>query len=172
MVIAGVLLVACNDSETKSSTATSSTNQNLLDMNRQVFRAIETGDSATLAKYIGDDAIDHGGAPDGGDLKGKQIVAMLAGIHNDIDNMKFEILEDAANDDHVFTLARLTGTTNKPVWGMPANHKMDSKGVDVVRVKDGKIVEHWGFLDQQEVMKMMQAGGGHSNATDTSGRSE
>ena len=38
--------------------------------------------------------------------------------------------------------------------GMPAtNKKIDVEGVDIIRFKNGKAVEHWGVYDN---MKMMQ----------------
>ena len=130
----------------------------MLESNRAVQRAIETGDSVTLRKYIADDAIDHGGAADGGDAKGEEIIRMLSAVHKDIDNLKFETIEEAANDDHIFALVRMTGTTNKAVWGMPAGYKMDSKSVDVIRIKDGKLVDHWAYFDMKEMMAMMGGG--------------
>ena len=48
------------------------------------------------------------------------------------------------------------GTAVDNTMGMTAGSSMDSKQVDVVKVKDGKMVEHWGFLDWQDVMKMGQ----------------
>ncbi|MCW3111064.1 MAG: SnoaL-like polyketide cyclase [Segetibacter sp.] len=133
----------------------------LLDANRQVQRAIETGDTVILHKYIADDAIDHGGGPNGADAKGEEIVKMLAGVHNDIDNLKFETIQEAANDDHIFSMVRMTGTTNKAVWGMPAHYKIDSKSVDVIKVRDNKMVDHWAFVDPAEMMKMINPGGVH-----------
>jgi predicted SnoaL-like aldol condensation-catalyzing enzyme len=131
-------------------------NNDMLEANRNIYKAIEAGDSAALRKYIDDDAIDHGGAMDGGNLRGEEIISMLSGIHNDIDNLKMEVLEDAASDDHVFALVHMTGTTNKPVWGMPANTKIDNKSIDLTRMKDGKVVDHWGYYEMADAMKMMQ----------------
>jgi predicted ester cyclase len=85
-------------------------------------------------------------------------------VHKDIDNLKFEVIEDAASDDHIFALVHMTGTTNKPVWGMPANHKIDSRSVDVIKVKDGKMSDHWGFYSMSEMMKMMGGGKPESGA--------
>ena len=126
--------------------------------NRAVLHAIETGDSVTLRKYITADAVDHAAGQKGEDLKGDEIIRQLADVHNHIDGLKMEVIEEAANDDHIFTLVRMTGTTNKPFWGMPANHKMDSKSVDVIRVKDGKMMDHWGYFDMAEMMAMMNGG--------------
>lgn len=149
------VLVSCND-KAGDNTATGGDPKEMLEANRAVQKAIETGDTATLQKYIADDATDHGGGPNGADLKGDDIITMLASVHNDIDNLKFDVMQEAANDDHVFSLVHMTGTTNKPVWGMPANFKVDSKSIDLVKIKDGKMVDHWGFFDMNEMMKMMQ----------------
>ena len=132
----------------------------MFESNRAVMRAIETGDSITLRKYITADAVDHGAGEKGEDLKGDAIIRQLTDIHNHIDGLKMEVIEEAANDDHIFTLVRLTGTTNKPYWGMPAGFKMDSKSVDVVKVKDGKMTDHWGYYDMAEMMAMMNGGQG------------
>lgn len=128
----------------------------MLELNQAVLKSIETGDTATLSKYIAANAVDHGGAPDGGDMVGTQLIQMLGSVHNDIDNLKMDIIQEAANDTHVFTLVHMTGTTNKAVWGMPANHKIDSKSVDLIQVKNGQLVDHWGFFKMEEMMAMMQ----------------
>ena len=46
---------------------------------------------------------------------------------------------------------------NDASMGMPAGSKMDEKGVDVIKLKDGKMVEHWGFVDPVAMMKHMQS---------------
>ncbi len=140
----------------------------MLEANRALMNAIETGDTAVISKYVAQDATDHGGAPDGGDLKGPELIQMLGSIHNDIDNLKMDVVQDAANDSHVFTLVHMTGTTNKALWGMPANHKIDSKSVDLIQMKDGKIVDHWGFFNMEEMMAMMQLGAPGTMGTDSS----
>lgn len=165
-----IVLFACNgkggvEPAVAAADGKDSTHQAMLKANREVQHAIETGDTVTLRKYISSDATDHGGGPNGADLKGDDIVKMLANVHNDIDNLKFETLEEAANDDHIFAMVHVTGTTKRPVWGMPANFKMDSKSVDVIKVKDLKMVDHWNFADPAEMMKMMNpTGGKRSNA--------
>jgi predicted SnoaL-like aldol condensation-catalyzing enzyme len=52
-------------------------------------------------------------------------------------------------------MVHVTGTANDNSMGMTAGNKMDDKSVDVVKIKDGKMVEHWGFVDWQQMMKMM-----------------
>ena len=152
-----LLLMSCTDS-TKTSTDATSTSQyeDLLSKNRKVYKAIETGDAATLDSLIASDAVDHQG-PNGTDITGTDSVKhMLADIHNHLNDGKFEVIESATNGEYIFTLAHVTGTTADSSWGVPPGTKMDEKGVDVVRIKDGKMVEHWGFVDAAEMMKRMK----------------
>jgi predicted SnoaL-like aldol condensation-catalyzing enzyme len=131
-----------------------SQNEKALANNREVYKAIETGDVSKIKDYIDKDAIDHGGDHD---VKGADsIIAMLGSIHNSFTDLKMEVIADAVHGDYVFTLVRLTGTTTAtPGMGMPPNKKMDSKSVDVVKLKNGKAVEHWEFVDPKEMMAMM-----------------
>lgn len=153
-----VVLFACNDKGTGTESNNTDMHKDMLDANRAVLKAIETGDSATLHKYIADDAVDHGAGENGADVKGPDIVKALLEAHTNIENLKIEVLQDAANNDHVFSLTHMTGTVVKPIWGMPAGMKIDSKSVDLVKVKDTKMIEHWGFMDPAEMMKMMPPG--------------
>jgi len=151
-----LLLISCTDS-TKTSTdntGTSQADENLA-KNSRVYKAIETGDAATLDSLISSDAVDHQG-PNGTEIKGTDNVKhMLADIHNHLKDGKFEVIEAATNGDYIFTLARVTGTTADSTWGMPPGSKVDEKGVDVVKIRDGKMVEHWGFVDPAAMMKKM-----------------
>lgn len=100
--------------------------------------------------------MDHGG-PEGREIKGSDsILAMLGSMHSRFADFNIDIIADAASGDYLFTLSRLTGiTTANPGMGMPPNKKIDSKSVDVVKVKDGKAIEHWSFIDPKEMMAMM-----------------
>jgi predicted ester cyclase len=157
--------ISCKDegtSSTTSSSGTTSTADSNLEKNRRVIKAIETGDSVTIRSLIADDAIDHQGGPQG-ELKGvDNITHWLTDMHNHMKDFKMETIADAANGDYVFTFGTFKGTCTDGSMGMPAGTVMDEKVVDVVKVKDGKMVEHWGFLDAAAMMKNMPPmTGGH-----------
>jgi len=137
-----------------------SQNTEILANNREVYKAIETGDVSKLADYIDKDAVDHGGGANGQDVMGADsIIAMLGNIHNSFTDLKMDVIADAVNGDYLFTLVHMTGTTTAtPGMGLPPNKQIDSKSVDVVKLKDGKAVEHWEFLDPKEMMAMMSSG--------------
>ena len=77
-------------------------------------------------------------------------------MHNAIKDLKVEPIANATGDDYNFALVRMTGTTADASMGMPAGTKIDRTFVDVVKMKDGKATEHWGYVDQNEMMKMME----------------
>lgn len=155
----GAILFACNDKATTDTTATTGSaadnGKEMMESNRKVLTAIETGDSATLRQYIADDAVDHGGGEHGADMKGPELIKSLADVHNHITNLKFEVQQEAANGDHLFSLSRMTGTVKDPVWGMPAGMQCDMTSVDVIKIKDGKMVDHWSYMNPADMMKMM-----------------
>ena len=152
------LLMSCNDSGSAGSSSGSDQNAKNLENNRKVLKALETGDTAVINSLIADDAVDHQGPM--GDVKGGDSVRhMLADLHNHVKDFKLDVIADAANGDYIFCLSHMTGTMNDASWGMPVGSKIDENGVDVVKVKDGKMVEHWGFVDPAAMMKHMQSQG-------------
>lgn len=155
-------LMSCTDSSTKTSTDGTSSTTSEADRNkannRAVMKAIETGDSTVIDTLIASDAVDHAG-PNMTEMKGDSIKWMLRNMHNDISDLKIDVIADAADGDYVFTLSKMTGTTKTASMGMPPNTKMDMTGVDVVKFKDGKAAEHWSYMDPKDMMKMMPPGG-------------
>lgn len=153
------LFLSCKDTTSTSSTNTDQNAKNL-ESNLKVLKAIETGDSATINMYVTSDAVDHSG-PNGMEIKGPDAVRhMLVDMHNHMKDLKLEKIADAANGDYIFSLSRFSGTCTDGTMGMPAGTKMDEKGVDVIKVKEGKMVEHWSFTDPAAMMKHMQEMGG------------
>ena len=148
---------SCTD---KTATTTASTTDNQNDKNRsntrEVNRAMETGDVSKVDSFIDKDIVDHEGNIRGLDSLKK----MFADMHNKVKDLKIEPIADATDGDYHFSYSRMTGTAADQSMGMPAGTKIDMTGVDVVKVKDGKAVEHWGFSDRGEMMKMMEMGKG------------
>jgi predicted SnoaL-like aldol condensation-catalyzing enzyme len=170
-----IIVLSCNETADSNNTngkdSTDADNSTALyNVSDQIYKGMETGDSALLRQYVSDDAVDHAANMDGSDMKGAAVISMLSSVKKHVPNINVEVLKQASNEDHVFALVHMTGTVETPFWGMPAGHKMDSKSVDIIRIKDGKAVDHWGFLDQAEVMKMMQGGNTNKPATDTTKR--
>ena len=71
-----------------------------------------------------------------------------------------------ADSDCVSMQYTLTGTNTGSVMGMPATgKKINVDGVDIVRFKNGKAIEHWGYMEEMKMMMqlgMMPGMGGDS----------
>jgi predicted SnoaL-like aldol condensation-catalyzing enzyme len=119
----------------------------------KVYHAIETGDMSNLDQIIDPSIVDH---TTHGDVTGLDAVKnMFMQMHDHIDNLSMKSIAAASDGDYHFSLARITGTTNSEFMGMPANTPIDETGVDVVRTKNGKAVEHWSYIGPKEAMEMM-----------------
>lgn len=143
-VFACFLFVACND-------AGSGNNENV-SRARDILKGIETGDTTKLSS-IAPDAIDHAG-PMGEVTSGDSIKGILAGIHDHVRDLKIEILGDAADGDYVYTWSRMSGTALDSSMGFPPNQPFNVRSVDIIRFANGMAIEHWGFVDQQDLMNM------------------
>ena len=140
-------LIACNS----GMSATAKKNK---EVNDAITKALETGDFSKMGDYIAADAVDHGGQ--NGDVKGlDNIVAELKMYHDQMPDMKSEMIREMADDEYVITWAKVSGTPKTDGMGMKAGQKMEMTSVDVAKFKDGKAVEHWIYMDPKDMMGMM-----------------
>jgi hypothetical protein len=157
-------LISCKDEKSTTTASTETTSQTYMDKNAAFMKSIESGDFSTSKDWLAADAVDHGGAPDGGDVKGADsIIANLKMVNKCFEpGFKMNIIKQAVDGDYLFVLSEMTGkTTVNPGMGMPPSTQMDMKAVDVITIKDGKAYEHWSFANTADMMKMMGGPGGH-----------
>lgn len=168
LLTAATVIIACNDNANDASandTSDGTNNAKYTESTKEVYRAIETGDVSKLDSFIAEDVVDHNANPDGSDLRGRDSVKkMISQIHTYFeDGLKMEFISDAISSDSVYlyTMVRMKGKAKANPWGIPAGTEVDDTSVDVVKLKDGKAAEHWGFMsmeDVNEMAKMMQQG--------------
>lgn len=61
-----------------------------------------------------------------------------------------------AEGDKVAARITMTGTHTGDFWGMPATgRKVDFTGIYIVRIQDGRIVEHWGEEDGVALLQQL-----------------
>lgn len=147
------LFISCKGTGTTGTGSANSDNEKNKANSKEVYRAIETGDVTKLDSVIDKDIVDHG---DMGDMHGiDTLKKMFIQYHNQVKDLKMESIAEATDGDLHFAYFRMTGTAADASMGMPAGTKIDMTGVDLVKVKDGKAVEHWGFTQGSDMMKMM-----------------
>ena len=145
--------VSSNSANSKDSSTSTQAEINAAN-SAKIFKGIETGDLSMMDNFVSQDIVDHTPA---GDVKGLDSVKkMLADIHNHYSNLKFETIADATGGDYHFALVRMTGTVKDNYMGMQPNTPVDRTTVGVVRMVNGKAVEHWIYVDPKEMMKMQK----------------
>jgi predicted ester cyclase len=80
----------------------------------------------------------------------------LGGFLNAFPDCRFEIDDMVAEDDRVVTKKTFTGTHSADFMEIPATgKKVTLQFVDIMRVRDGRIVEHWLCMDQLDFMRQL-----------------
>jgi predicted ester cyclase len=68
-----------------------------------------------------------------------------------------QIDEQIAERDLVTTRKTLRGTHRGEIWGLPATgNRVEWEFIDIFRVRDGKLVEHWTHMDFEALRAQMR----------------
>jgi|RhiMethySRZTD1v2_1073278.scaffolds.fasta_scaffold2210093_2 predicted SnoaL-like aldol condensation-catalyzing enzyme len=143
------LLPACTEKDSGNGGMSDAAKKNL-DAFHAVDTAFQTGDISRIDSVVASDFVDH--TPKG-DRNRDSLKAMITMMKN-AGTMKSEIKKEFADDEYVMAWMHWTGTSDGSLPDMPAG-PIDMNGIEVVRFKDGKAVEHWAFMDARAMMKMM-----------------
>lgn len=137
-----------------SATAQNNSDNNwTADKNQKIFHAIESGDVEDVGDVIDENIVDHSMQ---GEVHGlDSLKQMFIDLHSHIDHLKFDPIASANDGEYNFTLVRITGTTNSEFMGMPANSPIDATSIDLIRVQNGKAVEHWDYMSPGQAQQMM-----------------
>lgn len=104
----------------------------------RITEAFNAGDFDSPLSLIADEAVNHGPpATDGLDAWRQSWIASKAAfpdMHADVEHV-------VEQGDTVCRRLRITGTN------APTGRRVDVLGMDMVRVVDGKLVEHWALMD-------------------------
>lgn len=115
---------------------------------RRAYEIMSAGDLAELDALIADDVAEHAPMPPGLPQGREGVKALLAEYRTAFPDLRMTIEKYLEQGDIGCAVVRLTGTNTGPLMGKSATGKaIDIGAVDVVRVVDGRVVEHWGATD-------------------------
>jgi len=122
---------------------------------RKFWEVAEKGDYDAFGDYITEDSIDHNpmpGQPPG--LEGvKYIFKSLKAAMPDFSE---EIVDMVAEGDKVVVQSISRGTHQGELMGIPpTGKKLQVDEIHIVRIKDGKMTDHWGLFDQAAMMAQL-----------------
>jgi steroid delta-isomerase-like uncharacterized protein len=114
---------------------------------------VNGGDIDAIDKYVAEDMIENQPLPPGtpkGRAGVKAFFKMIREAFPDLHGTPSLILADG---EFVVVAAKWEGTNKGPFMGKPATNKpLSWTLVDIIRLVDGKAIEHWGWDDMAERM--------------------
>jgi steroid delta-isomerase-like uncharacterized protein len=123
-----------------------------LEANKDVYRrmveeVVNTGNLDLVDELFDPAYVDHSAPPGApGGLEG--VKAVFGMFRAGFPDVRFSVDDMVAQGDVVATLVHGEGTHNGTFMGIPPSGKHAKwRSVGFFRVKDGKIVEHWGIPD-------------------------
>jgi steroid delta-isomerase-like uncharacterized protein len=132
--------------------------QNKALVRRLVDEVINQGNMSVIDKLFAPDFVEHEKLPPEippGREAPKLLFTMLRSAFPDF---KATIEHLVAEGDTVVVSMAWTGTQKGEFMGVPATGKSISIGViDIIRLAEGKFVEHWGIMDSMALMQQLGA---------------
>jgi predicted ester cyclase len=125
---------------------------------RRFIDEYQTGASdASFAELLDPDVVDHSRPP--GIAPGAEGVRQqFDGFRAGLPDFRATILHQVAEGDLVITHKVFNGTHTGELMGIPpTGREVEILVMDVVRVADGRIVEHWGLVDRLGLLQQLGA---------------
>ena len=125
----------------------------LVVMQRMFDEGFATGDGAVVDELCSPDLVEHqfGLAGAGGDAV-QHVKDAIRDVHGAIPDIAFTIEDSVESGDTIWVRVRGRGTATGPFFGPPSGRPVDFTVVDIARIVDGRIVEHWGVPDRFAVL--------------------
>jgi predicted ester cyclase len=117
---------------------------------RRIFdEGFATGDGSVADRLCSPDLVDHQFGMAGVGAEAVQHVKdAMRDLHSVVPDICFTIEDHVEAGDTIWVRVRARGTATGPFFGPPSGRPIDITVLDVARVIDGRIVEHWGVPDR------------------------
>lgn len=123
-------------------------------MRRMFDEGFATGDDAVVDELCSPGLIEHqfglAGASPAEALQ--HVKDAMRDVHGAVPDITFTIEDFVEREDTIWVRVRARGTASGPFFGPPSMRPLDFTVVDIARVVDGRIVEHWGVPDRFAVL--------------------
>ena len=120
---------------------------------RMLAEGFATGDTAIVDELCSPDLVEHQFGLSG---TGAEAIAKvkkgIAEVHAAFPDLRFTVQDWAERDDIVWVRAEGPGTNTGSFAGPPTGLPVRLTVIDIARIADGRIVEHWGIPDRFELL--------------------
>ena len=122
-------------------------------MQRMFDEGFATGDGAVVDELCSPDLVEHQFGLSGAGADAIQHVKdAMRDVHGAFPDIAFTIEDAVESGDTIWVRVRGRGTATGPFFGPPSGRPVDFTVVDIARVVQGRIVEHWGVPDRFAVL--------------------
>ena len=122
---------------------------------KRAVEAINAGDFSLLESLVAPDGADHA-VPPGMPPTRDSAIQFLTMFRAAFPDLHYTLEDVIAEGDRVVQRATASGTMKGEFLGMPATGKSATwSEIHIVRVQDGKIVEHWASVDQLGMLQQL-----------------
>jgi predicted ester cyclase len=117
---------------------------------RRIFdEGFATGQTAVVDELCAADLVEHQFGMAGAGAEAIQHVKdAVRDVHAMAPDMSFTIQDSVERGDTIWVRVRAQGTATGPFFGPPSGRPVDITVVDIARIVNGRIVEHWGVPDR------------------------
>jgi len=107
------------------------------------------GDTSVVDEVCAPDCVEHQfGLAGEGMAAIEHVKAAILDVHGMAPDLTFTIEDWATQGDRAWIRAVGRGTATGPFFGPPSGRPIELTIIDIARVSDGRIVEHWGVPDR------------------------
>ena len=122
-------------------------------LRRMFDEGFATGDTAVVDELCSPDLVEHQfGLAGTGATAIQHVKDAIRDVHAAFPDVSFTIEGFAHNGDTIWVRVRGRGTATGPFFGPPSRRPVEFTVVDIARVVDGRIVEHWGVPDRFAIL--------------------
>jgi steroid delta-isomerase-like uncharacterized protein len=121
---------------------------------QRLFNEVMKGNLAIADELIAEDYAQHSmfGIPNGREA----FKQFFMGFASAVPDAQFVIEDVIAEEDKVVSRFTVTGTQQGALPGIPpTGKKFTLRGIDIFRLKDGRILEHWDAVDQLGMLQQL-----------------
>jgi predicted ester cyclase len=126
---------------------------NIATFRRAIEEGWSRGDAAVINELFAPDFIEH----QAGIKPGRAgVIGASQALHAGFPDLRLTVEDVTATGDTVWARLRGTGTHEGPFQGAPATgRRIEITVIDVARIVDGRLVEHWGVADRLGLLQQI-----------------
>lgn len=126
---------------------------------RGIYEAMNSGDLSGLAETISDSFVDHEELPGYPPTK-EGTLQFFRALRDAFPDFRVNVEDMVAEDDKVIIRATMRGTHSGDFMGIAATGKqVQVPMADFLRLENGKVLEHWGVMDNGAMMQQLGVSG-------------